>query len=109
MAKELEHFNLAGLTVYARPLPLTDSLAAAVDMAEDADNPGYYWATVAMPAFPYVVCVQSGGAKSLADAKAEVLGSPADLRSVNRSPASLGTQSTTPKNVDIEIKEVRGS
>ena len=67
MAKELEHIDSTGLTIYVKPAPVTVGVwaADAVAMVEEGAS-GYYYADVAVPADQYVVFRQAGGAPNIA-------------------------------------------
>ena len=63
MAKELEHHDTPGLTIYAKPSPLTESpwATGVVALTESGTVAGYYSADVATPADQYVIFRQAGG------------------------------------------------
>ena len=71
MANELEHLGEAGLTIYAKPLPLVAAPWAddAVSLT-DPDGIGYYSADVAAPAESYAVYEQAGASPASTDGPA---------------------------------------
>lgn len=69
MAKEIEHFDATGLTLYAKPVPIqTGTWAAdAVTVAEDVGVAGYYYADIVTPAAEYTLFLQAGGSPADTD------------------------------------------
>ena len=74
MAKELEHFDAAGLTLYAKPHPIQTATWGSDDIAmpEDAVS-GYYHADVGSPADEYTVFEQAGGSPANTDTPIAVI------------------------------------
>lgn len=71
MAKELEHFDNAGATIYAKPLPLNTASWAGdvVALTEDATRDGYFTGdvTLATAADGYAIFLQAGGSPANTD------------------------------------------
>ena len=68
MAKELEHFDSTGLTIYAKPVPLQTGTWGSDDISLPEDTvDGYYHADVATPADSYIIFQQAGGSPANTD------------------------------------------
>lgn len=69
MANEIEHFDAAGLTLYAKPSPIVESPWAtdAVSLTESGTVAGLYIASIGSPNDEYVLFEQAGGSPAVSD------------------------------------------